>query len=87
MTQPALYSSQAHYYYFSVFHGLRSMMKEEGWKALYKGLGPSLLGISHVAVQFPLYEQLKLLLSGRSTCVLFTSIDIYLYIIYTYTVR
>ena len=37
-------------------------MKKEGWPSLYKGLGPSLLGITHVAVQFPLYEHLKTIL-------------------------
>lgn len=33
--------------------------KEEGFKSFYKGLSASLLGLSHVAVQFPLYEYLK----------------------------
>lgn len=31
----------------------------EGARAFYRGLLTSLLGISHVAVQFPLYEQFK----------------------------
>jgi len=30
-----------------------------GLAALYRGLTPSLLGLIHVAVQFPLYEALK----------------------------
>nr|VWP00968.1 Uncharacterized protein [Ganoderma boninense] len=30
-----------------------------GWRAFFRGLLPSLLGITHVAVQFPLYEHLK----------------------------
>jgi solute carrier family 25 folate transporter 32 len=49
------------YYYTSFFHGLKTIKQKEGILALYKGLGPSLLGISHVAIQFPLYEQLKLI--------------------------
>ena len=31
----------------------------EGIGAFYSGLGPALLGLTHVAVQFPLYEQFK----------------------------
>lgn len=37
----------------------RTIYREEGLGAFYKGLAPSLLGVTHVAVQFPLYEQLK----------------------------
>ena len=33
---------------------------------LYKGLTASFLGLSHVAVQFPLYEALKELFSDSS---------------------
>lgn len=36
-----------------------TIYRTEGIKAFYRGLLPSLLGIMHVAVQFPLYEQLK----------------------------
>ncbi|BFZ56151.1 hypothetical protein PYCC9005_003193 [Savitreella phatthalungensis] len=46
--------------YRSTLHAFQRMYAEEGLMTFYKGLGPSLLGIGHVAVQFPLYEQLKL---------------------------
>lgn len=36
-----------------------TIYRTEGIAAFYRGLFPSLLGITHVAVQFPLYEQLK----------------------------
>jgi len=38
----------------------RTIYRSEGIRAFYRGLLPSLLGIAHVAVQFPLYEQLKI---------------------------
>jgi solute carrier family 25 folate transporter 32 len=43
--------------------GMVQMFKEiyhkEGVRAFYKGLSASFLGLTHVAVQFPLYEYLK----------------------------
>ncbi|KAG6899687.1 hypothetical protein C0993_007948, partial [Termitomyces sp. T159_Od127] len=43
-----------------------TIYRSEGLKAFYRGLLPSLMGIAHVAVQFPLYEQLKLVAQGDS---------------------
>lgn len=38
---------------------MRAIVKEEGFLALYKGLGASVIGLSHVAIYFPIYENLK----------------------------
>lgn len=35
------------------------IFRTEGWRGFYRGLLPSLFGVSHVAVQFPLYESFK----------------------------
>lgn len=50
--------------YRSVPHGFRKIIAEEGVSGLYKGLTPTLLGLGHVGIQFPLYEHLKSTLSG-----------------------
>lgn len=39
---------------------LSRVIQREGFLALFKGLGPSMLGIFHVIIQFPLYERIKL---------------------------
>jgi solute carrier family 25 folate transporter 32 len=45
--------------YTGIFQGFARILREEGIQGLYRGLGPSLIGIIHVGVQFPLYEALK----------------------------
>ncbi|KAI8085800.1 mitochondrial carrier domain-containing protein [Gilbertella persicaria] len=50
------------YRYNNTLHAFFTIAREEGFRGFYKGLGPSLIGVSHVAVQFPLYERLKVLL-------------------------
>ncbi|RHZ65099.1 hypothetical protein Glove_319g121 [Diversispora epigaea] len=48
------------YRYRNTWHAFSTIYKHEGMKGYYKGLGPSLMGVSHVAVQFPLYEKMKI---------------------------
>lgn len=50
----------------STLQVLRHIVKNEGLIALYKGLTASFLGLSHVAIQFPLYEKLKKLARQRN---------------------
>lgn len=49
--------------YKNTFDAFKTIYSTEGFRGFYKGLGPSLMGVSHVAVQFPLYEKLKVWLS------------------------
>lgn len=45
--------------YRSISHGTYELYKSEGIKGFYRGLLPSLFGVSHGAIQFMAYEQLK----------------------------
>ncbi|KDQ11095.1 hypothetical protein BOTBODRAFT_163124 [Botryobasidium botryosum FD-172 SS1] len=55
MTQPADEVRYRH-----TFDAFAKIYRAEGISAFYRGLLPSLMGVTHVAVQFPLYEHLKL---------------------------
>ncbi|KAF8133988.1 mitochondrial carrier domain-containing protein [Boletus edulis] len=52
--------------YRHTFDAALTIYRTEGLRAFYRGLLPSLFGIAHVAVQFPLYEQLKVWAQGDS---------------------
>lgn len=52
-------------YYHSTFDAARKMYTTEGVRAFYSGLTPALLGLTHVAVQFPAYEYLKTKFTGQ----------------------
>ncbi|KAG2197702.1 hypothetical protein INT47_007936 [Mucor saturninus] len=49
--------------YNNIFDAFSTIARNEGIRGFYKGLGPSLIGVSHVAIQFPLYEKLRSSLS------------------------
>jgi solute carrier family 25 folate transporter 32 len=57
-SNPALYRGTA--------DALIRIAREEGIAGLYSGLGPSLLGVMHVVIQFPMYEAIKQRLSRRA---------------------
>lgn len=40
-------------------HAFSEIYKTEGYRGFYHGLLPSVLGLAHVAIQFPLYESIK----------------------------
>ncbi len=50
--------------YKSTLDAARKMYRNEGIGAFYSGLAPALLGLSHVAIQFPLYEYFKTKFTG-----------------------
>ncbi|KFA61402.1 hypothetical protein S40285_03606 [Stachybotrys chlorohalonatus IBT 40285] len=62
-TRPTMHSP---WHYRSTLDAARKMYTSEGITAFYSGLTPALLGLSHVAVQFPTYEYLKTTFTGHS---------------------
>ncbi|KAK3942244.1 hypothetical protein QBC46DRAFT_362694 [Diplogelasinospora grovesii] len=55
----------APWHYNSTLDAARKMYTTEGILSFYSGLTPALLGLTHVAVQFPAYEWLKLKFTGK----------------------
>ena len=49
--------------YTSILDGTRQIFRSEGLQGFYRGLIPSLFGVSHGALQFMAYEQMKILQS------------------------
>lgn len=45
--------------YRGMVHALAQIYKEEGIRGLYKGFVPGMLGVSHGAIQFMTYEEMK----------------------------
>jgi len=46
-------------HYSGMWDAFKKIVKYEGFKGLYKGFTPGLCGVSHGAVQFMAYEELK----------------------------
>lgn len=62
-TQPHFKSAAPKYH--NTWHTMHSIVRDEGVKALYKGLGASLITSSQAMIQFPVYEKLKLMMCQR----------------------
>ncbi|KAJ6164212.1 hypothetical protein N7470_002884 [Penicillium chermesinum] len=55
---------RAPWQYKNTWDAARKMYQIEGFRSFYSGLTPALLGLTHVAIQFPLYEYLKMAFTG-----------------------
>jgi len=65
MTQRVIRDPQSERYRHT-FDAFRRIYAKEGLRGFYRGLVPSLFGVTHVAIQFPLYEQIKLYYKDES---------------------
>lgn len=61
-SRPAINSP---WHYHSTIDAARKMYSSEGILSFYSGLTPALLGLTHVAVQFPAYEFLRKKFTGQ----------------------
>ena len=68
MSQSSSRSTQTHsrppWHYRNTLDAARKMYRMEGILSFYSGLTPALLGLTHVAIQFPLYEVFKQKFTG-----------------------
>ncbi|PVH93315.1 mitochondrial carrier [Periconia macrospinosa] len=58
------HNANHHWRYKSTLDAALKIYRNEGIISFYSGLTPSLVGVTHLAIQFPLYEQLKRYLTG-----------------------
>ena len=63
-TRGASRDNRPPWYYNNTLDAFRKMYKNEGILSFYSGLTPALLGLTHVAIQFPLYEVFKSKFTG-----------------------
>lgn len=56
--------ARAPWQYSGTIDAARKMYQVEGFRSFYSGLVPALLGLTHVAIQFPLYESMKTVFTG-----------------------
>ena len=68
--------------YRGIVHATSLIVKEEGFRALWAGVVPQLIGAVHVAIQFPIYEKLKIIL--KSKVYLFNNKIFYILYLYIY---
>lgn len=61
-SRPSIHSP---WHYNSTLDAARKMYSSEGILSFYSGLSPALLGLTHVAVQFPVYEYLRKRFTGQ----------------------
>ncbi|KAL8766457.1 MAG: hypothetical protein Q9209_006751 [Squamulea sp. 1 TL-2023] len=63
-TSTAVNHSRPPWQYRNTLDAARKMYRAEGLLSFYSGLTPALLGLTHVAIQFPLYEVFKARFTG-----------------------
>ena len=63
-TRVAINHSRPPWHYRNTIDAARKMYRAEGLRSFYSGLTPAMFGLTHVAIQFPLYEVLKAHFTG-----------------------
>lgn len=64
VSRAAAKDTRTPWHYANTWDAARKMYQAEGLGAFYSGLAPALLGLTHVAIQFPLYEYFKQQFTG-----------------------
>lgn len=64
-------------HYRGTFDAIRTMYKQEGLGVFYSGLVPSMFGLVHVGIYFPIYESFKKALKCDAAGIRDTSLDVH----------